>query len=189
MKLTAIFSTLAAVALAAPTLTPRDSPILFPSATFRHFINTGKNIQDPQNQPLVVKDGNAAHESSTIVNFSFDQSLSGRKCKLLFDLWDRDVSTGTQKLDVFSVINPPTSAFTTASISNESRPASSRDQQRGRISVPKPGTADWIMSFSGWPEFNCPGGQVMGLEFVGVGDAVTVRWDIGVTGPRVQVLN
>lgn len=188
MKLSVLLSSLAAITLAAPTLKPRDNPLLYPSATFRHFINTGENIQDPQNQPLVLKNNVPADESSTIVTFNFDENLQGRRCKLLFDLWDRDVSTGSQQLDVFSVNNPPTSPFTTASITNENRPAWNRDQQRGRIMVKKPGTAEWIMSYSGWPEFDCPAGMVMGLEFVGVGDAVAVRWDIGVTGPRVQVL-
>lgn len=174
----------------------RDEPLIYPYATYRYWVATGQIKEDPQDQLLIVKNGVAADETTTIVTFDFAPELEGRTCKLLFDLWDRDVSTGSQTADVFSVIDPPDSRSGSGSNSDLSATsfetalalAQSRDQHVGRIHVPKPGTAEWVMSYYGWPEFPCPAGQLIGIEYVGVGDNVEIRWDIGVTGPRVQVL-
>lgn len=197
MKIATLLASAAAVALARPTassnedISKRQQNIIYPHGTFRYWINTGEIKEDPQDQLLVVKNGNTADETSTIVTFNVPPELEGRTCNLLFDLWNRDVSTGTQDLDVFTVINPPVGDFSIASVKASIpkwRPAQSRDQHEGRIHVPKPGSAQWIESYHGYPQFPCPAGQLVGIEYVGVGDAVTVRWDIGVTGPRIQPL-
>ncbi|KAK2747774.1 hypothetical protein FQN57_001804 [Myotisia sp. PD_48] len=196
MKLSLLLASAATVALAAPTsdlskkdIAARQLDLIYPTATFRYWIHTGEVKEDPQDQLLIVKNGNDANESSTIVTFQFDDSLSGRECQLLFDLWDdRDHSTGTQNLDVFSRVNPPTSAFNVQSIP-ALRPAGGagyRDRHQGRIHAVLPGSATWIESLHGWPVFDCPVNELIGIEFVGAGDLVEVRWDIGVTGPRIQ---
>ncbi|KAH6974699.1 hypothetical protein EDB80DRAFT_595353, partial [Ilyonectria destructans] len=104
-------------------------------------------------------------------------------------LWDRDVSTGSKKLDVFTYSDPPNGvqAFSAADAARWAE-IKSRDNHVGRIIAPKPGNATWETSFQGWPNIPCPAGQLIGVEYVGVGDNVKVRWDIGVTGPRFQVL-
>lgn len=93
-----------------------------------------------------------------------------------FNLLDRDTSTGSQSVEVFSLINPPPEG------------PGSRGEDLGRIRVPAPGVAEWVMAYGGMPEFPCPAGELIGFEFVGVGDQVTIQWDIGVSGPTVQVL-
>ncbi|PGH28243.1 hypothetical protein AJ80_00134 [Polytolypa hystricis UAMH7299] len=199
MKLAAILASAAAVALAAPNSLPernikdRQLDLMYPHRTFRYWINTQELKEDPQDQLLVVKNGNPDDESSCIVTFDFPPEVEGKTCRLVFDLWkDRDHSTGTQTADVFTVIDPPlddsVSVQTLKQNVAEWRPAHSRDQHQGRVKLPVPGPAEWIESYHGYPEFPCPAGQLLGLEYVGAGDRVEVRWDIGVTGPRVQVL-
>jgi hypothetical protein len=159
--------------------------------TYRYWVNTGRIITDPQDQLLVVKNGVAADETTSIVTFDFnpEMGLEGRTCRLIFDMWDRDHSTGTQQNDVFSVINFPSTSASLARVNIAAvRPAASRDQHRGRIFIPKPGSAQWIQSYNGYPDFPCPKEEVMAFEFVGAGDRVETRWDIGVTGPRVIVV-
>ncbi|WEW54773.1 hypothetical protein PRK78_000198 [Emydomyces testavorans] len=194
MKFLTLLLTASTAAFAAPAASPdnelaaRQNNLIYPHATFRYFINTGQVLENPQDQPLVLKNGNAADESSAIVTFQFGEELKGRTCKLLFDLGNQDVSTGSHQMDVFSVINPPGSEqFTVATIPRV-RPALSRDQHRGRIEVFQPGSATWILSYGGYPQFPCPVNELMGIEFVGVGDSVEVRWQIGATGPRIQPL-
>lgn len=195
MKYSGILTTLSLIAtVAASPLenTKRDDSLMYPYRTYRYWVQTGEMKEDPQDQLLVVKNNNPADSTTAIVTFNFDESVQDKTCKLLFDLLDRDVSTGSQNVDVFSIIDPPGSQ--PQAVSDDASRAlalqltQSRGQQLGRIHVTAPGEADWIMSFHGYPEFPCPAGQLMGVEFVGVGDAVTMRWDIGVTGPRVQVL-
>jgi hypothetical protein len=191
MKFLALFAISVAVAFAAPAVNARQADtILYPWATYRYWVNSGKIVQDPQDQLLIVKNGKPADETTAIVTFQFDQSTRGKTCQLLFELWDRDVSTGTQKLDVFTYSDPPTSAQK-FSADDAARLASlkSRNNHVGRIYVPKPGNATWEQSYQGWPTIPCPAGQLIGVEFVGVGDRVEVRWDIGVTGPRFKVLD
>ncbi|KAL2808256.1 hypothetical protein BJX63DRAFT_424772 [Aspergillus granulosus] len=149
----------------------RQGTILWPHRTYRYWISSGEFKEDPQDQLLVVKDSFPQNESSTLVTWEIPTDLSGQTCRLIFDLWDRDVSTGSQTADVFTSVSP-----------------GRRDQHVGRIKVPKPGSAEWIYTFGDVPEFECPAGELIGFEFVGVGDAVEIRWDIGVTGPRVLVL-
>jgi hypothetical protein len=190
MKLLAFLLSTASVTLAAPALEARQfEDIIFPAGTYRRWVQSGKIVQDPQDQLLIVKNGKAADETTTIVTFNFDQSTKGKTCELIFELWDRDVSTGTQTLDVFTWSDPPSGlrTFSVADIA-EWAEAKSRDNHVGRILVPKPGNATWIMAYQGWPKIPCPAGQLIGVEYVGVGDRVEVRWDIGVTGPRFRVL-
>lgn len=190
MKLLAFLLSSAAVSLAAPALEPRQfEDIIFPAGTYRRWVQSGKIVQDPQDQLLIVKNGKAADETTTIVTFDFDQSTEGKTCELIFELWDRDVSTGTQTLDVFTWSDPPQGlkTFSVADIARWAE-AKSRDNHVGRILVPKPGDATWIQAYQGWPKIPCPAGQLIGVEYVGVGDRVEVRWDIGVTGPRFRVL-
>ncbi|KAJ4169648.1 hypothetical protein NW754_005800 [Fusarium falciforme] len=190
MKLLAFLLSTVAVTLAAPALETRQfEDIIFPAGTYRRWVQSGKIVQDPQDQLLIVKNGKAADETTTIVTFDFDQSTEGKTCELIFELWDRDVSTGTQTLDVFTWSDPPSGlrTFSVADIA-EWAEAKSRDNHVGRILAPKPGNATWIMAYQGWPKIPCPTGQLIGIEYVGVGDRVEVRWDIGVTGPRFRVL-
>ncbi|KAL2826648.1 hypothetical protein BDW59DRAFT_160836 [Aspergillus cavernicola] len=174
MKLSVISLLLTAATLAAATplsLENRQDTILWPHRTYRWWLWNGAIKEDPQDQLLVVKDTNPRNESSTLVTFDIAPELEGRTCKLIFDLWDRDVSTGSQTADVFTSVNP-----------------GNRDQHVGRVYVPKPGSAEWVFAYQGLPTFKCPAGELTGFEFVGVGDEVEIRWDIGVTGPRIQVL-
>ncbi|KAM0418904.1 hypothetical protein ACHAPT_012169 [Fusarium lateritium] len=191
MKLLTLLLSTAAVSMAAPALDTRaDDTILWPAGTYRRWIQSGEIVQDPQDQLLIVKNGNPADETSTIVTFDFDQSTKGKTCELIFDLWDRDVSTGTRTLDVFTYSDPPKGlrALSAADVADWAE-LESRDHHVGRILAPKPGSATWQMAFEGWPKIPCPAGQLIGIEYVGVGDRVEVRWDIGVTGPRFRVLN
>ncbi|KAF7590362.1 hypothetical protein BBP40_002965 [Aspergillus hancockii] len=188
---------LTTLASAANTFRPirRDPTLLYPYATYRYWVQSGQWKEDPQDQLLVLKNGNAADETTTIVTFDIPASATGRTCTLLFDLWDRDVSTGSQQADVFTATKPrgasisSTDVGATHSLSKETAEVivQSRDRHVGRIRVTAPGTAEWVMSYEGYPTFECPAGQMVGFEYVGVNDAVAIRWDIGVTGPRVQV--
>ncbi|OGM43288.1 hypothetical protein ABOM_008660 [Aspergillus bombycis] len=183
--------------LTTATPTPRQNALLWPYATYRYWVQTGNWVLDPQDQLLVVKNGNAADETTSIVTFDIPATAEGHKCELLFDLWPRDVSTGSQQADVFTATKP-TGASVSASDSGASLQSvskqvadvivQSRNEHAGRIYVPVPGTADWVLAYQGYPKFDCPAGQMIGFEFVGVNDEVSIRWDIGVTGPRVQVL-
>jgi hypothetical protein len=181
MKFIALISA-AALALAVPT--KRADSIMYPAATYRRWIQTGQMVLDPQDQLLVVKNGNPADETSTLVTFDFPAESAGKTCELIFELWDRDISTGTQTLDVFTYTDPPATAVELVTVAA----FKGRDHHAGRIQVPKPGNATWVMSYDGWPTIPCPAGEVLGIEYVGAGDAVEVRWDIGVTGPRFRVI-
>ncbi|KAF5009091.1 hypothetical protein FDECE_4643 [Fusarium decemcellulare] len=190
MKLAAFLAFTVAGSFAAPAQNTRAvDTILYPAGTYRYWVQTGKIVQDPQDQLLIVKNGKAADETTTIVTFEFDQSTQGKTCELIFELWDRDVSTGTRTLDVFTYSDPPRGAraFLAADVAKWAA-VKSRDNHVGRILAPKPGNATWQMSFNGWPKIPCPAGKLIGVEYVGVGDRVAVRWDIGVTGPRFRVL-
>ncbi|KAF5263134.1 hypothetical protein FOXYS1_6127 [Fusarium oxysporum] len=179
MKILALLASAAAVSLAAPTVDTHEidaravDTVLYPAGTYRYWIQSGKIIWDPQDQLLIVKNGKAADETTTIVTFEFDESTRGKTCELLFELWDRDVSTGIKTLDVFTYSDPPTGprAFSAADAANWASTKS-----RGNH------------SYQGWPKIPCPAGQLIGVEYVGVGDRVQVRWDIGVTGPRFKVV-
>ncbi|KNG80191.1 hypothetical protein ANOM_011405 [Aspergillus nomiae NRRL 13137] len=92
--------------LTTATPTPRQDSLLWPYATYRYWVQTGNWVLDPQDQLLVVKNGNAADETTSIVTFDIPATADGHKCKLLFDLWDRDVSTGSQLADVFTATKP-----------------------------------------------------------------------------------
>lgn len=191
MKFLAFLASTAIVSLAAPANNARQihDNIRYPAGTYRRWIQTGEVIQDPQDQLLVVKNGNPADETSTIVTFDFDPSTEGKTCELIFELWDRDHSTGTQLLDVFTYLDPPQlarvlSAEDVATMAS----VKSRYEHVGRIRVPKPGNATWEMAYHGWPTIPCPAGELIGVEYVGAGDLVEVRWDIGVTGPRFRIL-
>ncbi|RSM04082.1 hypothetical protein CEP52_007039 [Fusarium oligoseptatum] len=189
MKLLAFLLSTAAVTFAAPALETRQwDDIIYPAGTYRRWIQSGKIIEDPQDQLLIVKNGKAADETTTIVTFDFDWSTEDKTCELIFELWDRDVSTGSKTLDVFTWSDPPPGlkAFSVDDIARWAE-VKSRDNHVGRIFVPKPGNATWIETYLGWPKFPCPAGELIGVEYVGVNDRVQVRWDIGVTGPRFRV--
>ncbi|KAL4864941.1 hypothetical protein BDV12DRAFT_175469 [Aspergillus spectabilis] len=153
------------------TLSTRQDTILYPHRTYRYWISSGAVKEDPQDQLLVVKDNVPQNESSTLTTFDIPADTAGRTCKLVIDLWDRDHSTGTQTVDVFTSVAP-----------------GRRDRHVGRAFLPKPGRAEWVFTLGWEEEFQCPAGELIGFEFVGVGDAVEVRWDIGVTGPLIHVL-
>ncbi|KAL4883494.1 hypothetical protein BJY04DRAFT_216316 [Aspergillus karnatakaensis] len=178
MKLSIISALATLTALAASTpLSPRQTTILYPYRTYRYWINSGSVKEDPQDQLLVVKDRSPSNESSTLTTFWIPPEYAGRTCKLVIDLWDRDHSTGTQTVDVFTSVAP-----------------GRRDNNIGRVYLPKPGRGEWVSRFGWSEEFECPvGGEgegegLIGFEFVGAGDEVEVRWDIGVTGPLIHVL-
>lgn len=186
MKFTALLVSAAAVVLAAPTansnnpeIKARSTRFVSPKDTFLHYINTGVTNHDVYGRPLVVKNGKAAEETSAVVTFSFDGSFSGRRCRLRFDTSSGDVSKGSQQLDIFSVINPPTWPI---------QQPFSRDRHRGRIYVSVPGAAQWVQGYDGYPEFDCPVNQLIGYEFVGVYDYDIIDWHVGATGPRIEVL-
>lgn len=186
MKLTALFVSAAAVVLAAPTanlnnpeIEARNTQFVSPKDTFLHYINTGVTNHDVYGRPLVVKNGKAAEETSAVVTFDFDGSYNGRRCRLRFDTSAGDTSKGSQQLDVYSVINPPTWPI---------QSPFSRDQHRGRIYVLVSGTAQWVQGYNGYPEFDCPVNKRIGYEFVGVYDYDIIDWNVGSTGPRIEVL-
>jgi hypothetical protein len=177
--------TAASLAAAAPAVLARQlqvGDILYPSGTYRSWVQTGNIIQDPQDQLLVVKNGVPAEETTAIVTFDFPTDSQGKKCELIFELWgDRDHSTGTQELDVFTYTDPPTV------LSDLAAQLKGRDIHVGRIVAPLQANATWIQSYHGYPTIDCPAGQHLGFQYVGAGDAVEVRWDIGVTGPRFRI--
>lgn len=179
-----ISATAASLAAAAPSIAARQKigNILYPYRTFRHWVQDGKIVNDPQDQLLIVKNGVAADETTTIVTFNFPEDSAGKTCELIFELWgDRDHSTGTQTLDVFTYTDPPQSFSALAA------EIKGRDEHVGRIVAPLQANATWIQSYDGWPTIECPAGQLIGVQYVGAGDAVEVRWDIGVTGPRFRI--
>ncbi|KAL5332580.1 hypothetical protein BJX70DRAFT_407222 [Aspergillus crustosus] len=175
--------TLTSLSTATPAAVPVPAPIpqdprqttaptiLYPHRTYRTWISTGTIKEDPQDQLLVVKDSNPLNESSALTTFSIPPDTAGLRCLLVIDLWDRDHSTGSQTVDVFTSIEP-----------------GRRDRHVGRVFLPRPGRGMWVGVYGWEEEFECPAGEVIGFEFVGVGERVEVRWDIGVTGPLVYVL-
>lgn len=174
----------ASFAAAAPAVASRQQlgDILFPSGTFRSWVQTGDIIQDPQDQLLVVKNGNPAEETTAIVTFDFPEDSQGKKCELIFELWgDRDHSTGSQTLDVFTYTDPPEAL---SALADEVK---GRDLHVGRIKAPLQANATWLETYHGYPTIDCPSGQRLGIQYVGVNDAVEIRWDIGVTGPRFRI--
>ncbi|KAK3291403.1 uncharacterized protein B0H64DRAFT_244917 [Chaetomium fimeti] len=175
----------ASFAAAAPAVTARQfqvGDILYPSGTYRNWVQTGNIIQDPQDQLLVVKNGIPVEETTAIVTFDFPTDSQGKKCELIFELWgDRDHSTGSQTLDVFTYSDPP------RVLSDFAAELKGRDVHVGRIVAPLQDNATWIQSYHGYPVIDCPAGQYLGFQYVGVDDAVEVRWDIGVTGPRFRI--
>jgi hypothetical protein len=186
MKLLSLLipATAASLAAAAPAVTTRQQvgPILYPSGTYRSWVQTGHIIQDPQDQLLVVKNGVPADETTAIVTFDFPADSAGKKCELLFELWgDRDHSTGTQTLDVFTYPDPP------KGLSALAVEILGRDVHVGRIVAPLQANATWTQSYHGYPTIDCPAGRQLGFQYVGAGDRVEVRWDIGVTGPRFRI--
>ncbi|SPO06293.1 uncharacterized protein DNG_08982 [Cephalotrichum gorgonifer] len=185
MKLLTALATVAAATLAAaaPGVAPRQEfTIIRPTQTYRRWIQTGEILENPQNQLLVVKNGNSADETSTFVTFDFDASTEGKVCTLVFSLWERDVSTGSHTLDLFTYSDPPQSL---AVLSAE---LESRDKHVGRIIAPTAAIAEWVQAYEGYPSIPCPAGQTLGIEFVGVGDAVQVQWGIGSTGPSFTIV-
>ncbi|KAI9039293.1 uncharacterized protein KD926_009735 [Aspergillus affinis] len=201
MKYT-FLSILGAATLATATRLPhaaRADTLLYPYSTYRYWVQSGDFKEDPQDQVLVLKNGNQAEETTTIVTFDISPDLEGKRCKLLFDLQERDLATGSKQADVFTATKPTgAQAKKEGEVSTQAVAAASkevakvivqlRDEHAGRIKVAAPGVAEWVMSYDGYPEFDCPAGKLAGFEFVGVNDQVAIRWDIGVTGPRVQVL-
>jgi hypothetical protein len=190
MKLLAILSA-ATVALAAPAALSDNSAVarqiedlIWPAATYRYWVKSGKTKLDPPSG-LVQKNGNPDEEITTLVNFEFPAELEGRTCRLRFDLWDRDTTEGSKRADVFTTLAPENFSLSSSDVSAQ---VNNRDKHVGRIFIDKPGSAVWEQSYYGFPDFPCPAGRVFGGEFVGVGDADKIVWDIGVTGPRVEVL-
>ena len=190
MKVFAILSA-ATVALAVPAAFPDKSSVtrqiedlIYPAQTYRYWVKTGKTELDPP-AGLVQKNGNPNQEITTLVNFDFPADLEGRTCRLRFDLWDRDTSTGSQRADVFTSLAPESFTLFSGEVWSA---AERRDQHVGRIFVEKPSAAVWEQAYHGFPDFPCPAGRLLGGEFVGVGDDDKIVWDIGVTGPRIEVL-
>ncbi|SPO07244.1 uncharacterized protein DNG_09938 [Cephalotrichum gorgonifer] len=174
-----------AAAVSAPISARQTGGLLYPWGTYRHWVQTGAIVEDPQDQPLVVKNGNQADETTTIVAFNVPEDAAGKQCQLLFELWsDRDTSTGSQRLDVFTYNNPPADASGIQALLKTKE----RNEHAGRIIASFDEEAVWEQSYDGWPIIPCPAGERIGIEYVGVGDAVVVQWDIGVTGPRLQIL-
>ncbi|KAH7147266.1 hypothetical protein DER46DRAFT_670826 [Fusarium sp. MPI-SDFR-AT-0072] len=188
MKFFALLASAAAVSFAAPTVDTNEidaravDTILYPAGTYRYRVQSGKIIWDPQDQLLIVKNGKAADDTTTIVTFEFDERTRGKACELLFELWDRDVSTGIKTLDVFTYSDPPTGprAFSAADAAKWAS-TKSRDNHVGRIRVPKPSNATWEQSYQGWPKIPCPAGQLVGVEYVGVGDRVQTSLSLSTT--------
>lgn len=183
MKLLAVLaSATAASAAAVVPVAPRDDTVLYPHRTYRRWVQTGEMINDPQDQPLVVKNGNPDDETTTIVSFKFDEDTEGKECQLFFKLWaDRDTSEGSETMDVFTYNNLPSDVSTFADVME-------RDIHVGRISVPLGEEAEWKDAYHGWPKIPCPAGKIIGVEYVGAGDEIEVQWDIGVSGPTFHVL-
>lgn len=188
MKLLTLLAA-ASVVFAVPT--PQDLPphippdeLIWPAATYRYWVKTGKTEFDPR-KGLVQKNGNPDEEITTLVNFEFPAETEGKTCILLFDLWRRDTSTGSQRADVFTSLAPQ--GFSIAS-DGPWPLGNNRDRHVGRIHATVPGRAEWEESYHGFPKFPCPAGRLLGGEFVGVGDRDKIVWDVGVTGPRIYVL-
>ncbi|KAE8355477.1 hypothetical protein BDV28DRAFT_146149 [Aspergillus coremiiformis] len=181
-----------ALTLATATTPPtHDQTTLWPSETYRYWVQTGQWKLDPEDDLLIVKNTNPADETTAIVTFNIPETAAGHKCTLLFDLGADDISTGSQQVDVFTATKP-TGALAESDLRSVSRQVDgivwSRDAHVGRISVAAPGSARWILASLGYPGFDCPAGRVVGFEFVGVNDQVAMQWDTEVSGPRVRVL-
>lgn len=195
-KFVSILAASASLASAAPTspsgnVVARNPgyPEVIPAGTYRRYINSGETISNPQDQPLVVKNGNFEDETSTIITFRFDEDTEGLICQLNFELSDEDTSKGTKTMDVFTWTNPEDlEALTTGKVLKKPQ-TKSRDEQAGRVVVSAPGRAGWSMSYGDWPAIPCPAGQLIGVEYVGAGEEVEVGWEVGVTGPRFWVID
>lgn len=159
----------------------------FPSESYLRYINSGETISDPHDRPLVVKNGNFEDETSTIATFQFGDDVAGKTCQLVFELDDDDTSEGTKTMDVFNWTNPEDLENLVSGKAVKKVQTKSRDEHAGRILVSAPGTATWIMNYGEWPSIPCPAGELIGIEFVGVGDEVEVAWVPGVTGPRFLI--
>ena len=193
MKFLALIASTSAVASAAaiaPISARQDFEVVFPSHIIRRFIESGELVEEkPLAHSVVVKNGNAADEVSAITTFDFDESTKGKKCQLHFELQEgRDTSDGSERMDIFIYKNLPGGAAPT----KKTVSVKERDEHVGRIHAPLGEAGDdatWEQAYEGWPEIDCPAGETLGLEFVGVGDEINVKWTETKTGPSFRVLN
>jgi hypothetical protein len=176
----AILAATSSLAAPAPFQKPSTATTLYPTVTSLYNVWTGAvTFNVPRG--LVQKTGTSA-DITTLVRFDIPPSWANRKCQLVFTLGPNDSATGSQRADVFTSLAPATASTTTWPNGNL------RDQDVGRLVAVVGGTATFEQAFNGAPQFDCPAGQALGGELVGVYDVDQISWDILTGGPLINLL-
>ncbi|KAK4219764.1 hypothetical protein QBC37DRAFT_409718 [Rhypophila decipiens] len=146
-----------------------------PSALVIHDSHwSGQNTCNPGTAQVTRT--NTGHDLTTMLTFVYPAAANGKQCWLDFNLpagatVSPTGTAGIAKIDVFRQWAP---------VNTCPSQGNNRDVQLGRLNVPGAGkAAAWGEVYNGYltSKAPCPApGTVVGIEFVGVGDAETVAW-------------
>jgi hypothetical protein len=143
-----------------------DASVVYPGTVSQYSVWTGAvafQVYDGK----IFKDGHSS-DISTLLTFSFPEASYGKSCKVAFTA---PSSTGGGQFDVFTSLMPATQSTSTWPSGNL------RDQHLGRMQLGADGTASLVSDVAPAlvEAFPCPKG-VVGMELVGAGDNVDIKW-------------
>jgi hypothetical protein len=191
MHATTVLASVAALAasvIAAPASAPIEartgSPgnYFTPSSIYNYDVGTGAIACSPAGGLVHKSTTNNGHDITTLVTFTYPPETAGKKCSLYFYLDSAAGLSGSQKIDVFTSLNPAPGCTTGWG------PGNQRDQQLGRLSATLGNYASWEWTSSGYltvPTDCKPAGTVEGFELVGVYDNDYVSWNPALAGVRM----
>lgn len=170
-----ILSALVGTTLGAPAeVSPRATAEIQPTAVIHDTHWSGQNVCNPST--LQVTRTNTGHDLTTLLTFTYPAGVAGKQCWLDFNVpASATVSptgaAGLAKIDVFRQWAP---------VNTCPSQGNNRDIQLGRLNVPGPGkAATWDVVYNSYLTSKAPcqaPGTVVGIEFVGVGDAENIAW-------------
>jgi len=183
MKLAASTAALAAI-LATSTAAPLvgrqgSSDYISPTVISQYNVWTGA-ISFDTSEGKIFKDGRQP-DITTLVTFDFPDWTEGRQCEFTFELDSTAQLSGSKLFDVFTSLGPATES------TKDWPHGNLRDQHAGRMRAFLPGFAEWVFGVGPSPKFDCPTGQTLAGELVGVYDVDHIEWDNSVAGPRIHV--
>jgi hypothetical protein len=183
-------ATLAATALAAPleNLEARAAPptgnTFAPSSISTYNVGTGAITCAPAGGLISKSNTNGGQDRSTLVTVTYPPAVAGKKCALYFYLDPSAGLGGSQKIDVFTSLNPAPGC------TSSWPPGNQRNNQLGRLNA-KYGWADWEWTSStymtSFTDCKAPG-TIEGFELVGVYDTDYVSWNPAVAGVRIAYM-
>jgi hypothetical protein len=179
-------ATLAAATLAAPleARTGSPGPTFGPSAIFNYDVGTGAIQCGPPGGLISKSTSNNGHDITTLATFVYPPESTGKNCALHFYLGPDSGLSGSQKIDVFTSLQPAPGCTTGWG------PGNQRNQHLGRWQAQLNGWASWVESYGGeltYPTPCKPAGTVEAFELVGVYDNDYVSWNPAVVGVRIAM--